>query len=84
MAYLIEHLKRHQLAAYFVLTYVFSWALWITIQPLVLDGQKVLMPLISLGVFAPALVSIGLSAVLKPHPVQGSRKPAALRLSLCS
>jgi membrane protease YdiL (CAAX protease family) len=34
--------------------------------------------LISLGIFAPALVSIGLSAVLKPRPRQGSRKPAVI------
>jgi len=35
-------------------------------------------PLISLGIFAPALVSIGLSAVLKPRPRQASRKPAVI------
>ncbi|MBU0496303.1 MAG: CPBP family intramembrane metalloprotease [Chloroflexi bacterium] len=78
MTNLTEYLKRHQLIAYFVLTYAFSWALWISFQQLVLDGQNFLMPLISLGVFAPALVSIGLSAVLKPRPRQGSRKPAVI------
>ncbi|MFN2236259.1 MAG: CPBP family intramembrane glutamic endopeptidase [Anaerolineales bacterium] len=74
----IEYLRRHQLIAYFVLTYLFSWALWIPLQHLVLGGQNALMPLISLGVFAPALVGIGLSAILKPRPRQGSRKPAAI------
>lgn len=78
MTNLTEYLKRHQLIAYFVLTYVVSWALWIPLQQLVIDGQKSLMPLISLGVFAPALVGIGLSAVLKPRPRQGSRKPAVI------
>ena len=78
MTNLTEYLKRHQLIAYFVLTYVFSWALWIPLQQLVLDGQNSLMPLISLGVFAPALVGIGLSAILKPRPRQGSRKPAVI------
>jgi membrane protease YdiL (CAAX protease family) len=80
MTNLIAYLKRHQLIAYFVLTYGFSWALWIPLQQLVIDGQKTLMPLISLGVFAPALVGIGLSAVLKPRPRQGSRKPAVIAL----
>jgi membrane protease YdiL (CAAX protease family) len=75
---LIERIKGQQLIAYFVLTYVVSWALWIPLQKLVIDGQKSLMPLISLGVFAPALVGIGLSAVLKPHPRQGNRKPAVI------
>jgi membrane protease YdiL (CAAX protease family) len=78
MTHLTEYLKRHQLIAYFVLTFVFSWALLIAFQPLFLKGQRSLAPLISLGVFAPALVSIGLSAVLKPRPRQGSRKPTVI------
>jgi membrane protease YdiL (CAAX protease family) len=78
MTNLIEYLKRHQLVAYFVLTYAFSWALWIPFQQLVLNGRSYLMPLVSLGVFAPALVGIGLSAILKPRPRQGSRKPAVI------
>jgi membrane protease YdiL (CAAX protease family) len=60
--------------AYFVFTYAFSWGLWIPLQPLVLDGNVILSPLISLGVFGPALVSIGLSAILNPSPKQGNRK----------
>jgi hypothetical protein len=66
------------LIAYFLLTYAFSWALWIPLQQLVLDGRRALMPLISLGVFGPALVSIGLSAVLEPRPRQGCRGPAVI------
>ena len=78
MITLTEYLKRHQLIAYFVLTYVFTWTLLILFQPLYLEGQRIVAPLISLGIFAPALVSIGLSAVLKPRPRQGSRKPAVI------
>jgi membrane protease YdiL (CAAX protease family) len=78
MTKLTAFLKRYQLIAYFVLTYAFSWALWIPLQPLVLSGRIFLVPLISLGVFAPALVGIGLSGFLKPHPRQGSRKPARI------
>jgi uncharacterized protein len=75
---LTKFIRQHQLIAYFVLTYVFSWALWIPVQQLVLDGRNFLTHLISLGVFAPALVGIGLSAVLNPRPKQGSRKPAVI------
>ena len=78
MITLTEYLKRHQLIAYFVLTYVFTWTLLILFQPLYLEGQRIVAPLISLGIFAPALVSIGLSAILKPRPRQGSRKPAMI------
>lgn len=78
MTNLTEYLKRHQLIAYFVLTYVITWGLLISIQPLFLNGQTTLAPLISLGVFGPALVSIGLSAILKKRPRQSSRKPAVI------
>ena len=61
-----KFIKRHQLIAYFVLTFAFSWGLWIPFQPLVLAGHDVLAPLISLGIFGPALVGIRLSAFLKP------------------
>jgi len=74
MTNLTDYIKRHQIIAYFVFTYAFSWGLWIPLQPLVLDGYVILSPLISLGVFGPALVSIGLSAILNPSPKQGNRK----------
>jgi membrane protease YdiL (CAAX protease family) len=78
MTNLTEYLKRHQLIAHFVLTYVFMWTLLILVQPLYLEGQRTVAPLLSLAVFAPALVSMGLSAVIKPRPRQGSRKPAVI------
>jgi membrane protease YdiL (CAAX protease family) len=78
MTKLIEFLKRHQLIAYFVLTYLLTWTLLMIFQPPYLAGQRTLAPLISLGIFAPALVSIGLSAVNKPYPRQGNRKPAVI------
>ena len=78
MTNLTEYLKRHQLIAYFVLTYVFTWALLIAFQPPYLEGQRTLAPFIALGVFGPALVSIGLSAIINPRPRQGSRKAAVI------
>jgi len=61
-----------------VLTYAFSWALWIPIQPLVLDGHDALIPLIYLGIFGPALVAIGLSAIINPRPREGNRNRSAI------
>jgi membrane protease YdiL (CAAX protease family) len=78
MTNLNEFVKRHQLIAYFVLTYALTWMLLFLFQPIYLEGQKTIAPLISLGIFAPALVSIGLSAIIKPHPRQGSRKPIVI------
>ena len=61
-----------------MLTYAFSWALWIPIQPLVLDGHDALIPLIYLGIFGPALVAIGLSAIINPRPREGNRNRATI------
>ncbi len=61
-----------------MLTYAFSWALWIPIQPLVLDGHDALIPLIYLGIFGPALVAIGLSAIINPRPREGNRNRSAI------
>jgi membrane protease YdiL (CAAX protease family) len=75
---LIEFIKRHQLIAYFVLTYAFSWALWIPIQPFVLDGHDALIPLIYLGIFGPTLVAIGLSAIINPRPRESNHNRATI------
>jgi membrane protease YdiL (CAAX protease family) len=78
----IEFIRRHPLLAYFALTFALSWGLWIPLQQHVLEGQVALLPLIYLGIFAPALVGIGLSAVLKPGPRQGSRRPTVIAFTV--
>ena len=74
----LEYLKRHQLVAHLVLIYGFTCVLLVLFQPLYLKGERIVAPLISLGIFAPALVSIGLSALLRPSPRQGSILVTAL------
>ena len=78
MANLTKTKKRHQLIAYFGLTYVITWAFLLLFQPIYLEGQRTVAPLISAGIFGPALVSIGLSAFFLPRSKQGSRKPAVI------
>ena len=82
MANLTETIKRHQLIAYFGLTYVITWVFLILFQPIYLEGQRTVAPLISVGIFGSALVSIGLSAFFLPQPKQGSRKPAVIAFFL--
>lgn len=43
MTNLTEYLKSHQLIAYFVLTYVFTWTLLILFQPIYLAGQRIVL-----------------------------------------
>ena len=82
MAKFTEFIRRHELIAYFFLTYAFTWTLLFIFQPLYLAGQRIVAPLITLAIFAPALVSIGLSALLKPRPRQGSRKPGLIAFAV--
>ena len=78
MANLKEFLKKHQLVAYFILTYALTWLLLLTFQPLYLAGQRLTAFFLCLGIFAPALVSIGLSALISPGREPGSRRPALI------
>ena len=78
MANLSKFLKHHQLVAYFVLTYILMWVLLFIFQQLYLKGQTWVAPFFSMGIFAPALVSIGLSSILKPQPKQETRKAALI------
>lgn len=79
---IIEWIKRHQLLAYFILTYGVTWTLLFIFQPYYLEGQRLVAPLISLSIFAPALVSIGLSTLLNTGPRNGNRKPAVIAFIL--
>ena len=78
MANLKELLKKHQLVAYFILTYALTWLLLLTFQPLYLAGQCLTAFFLCLGIFAPALVSMGLSALISPGREPGSRRPALI------
>jgi uncharacterized protein len=82
MAHLLDYIRRHQLIAYFVLTYLVTWTLLILFQPLYLGGQRIVAPLLSLGIFAPALVSIWLSSVLTPQTRRGSRTTAVIAFAI--
>ncbi len=78
MAKLTDLIKRRPVIAFFVLTYALTWTLLYIFQPLYMAGQKMVAPFITLAVFAPSLVGIGLSALLNPRPLSVRRRPALL------
>ena len=82
MRNLLGFIKRHPVISFFVLTYVFSWGLWLLFQPLYLRDQAVAAPFIMLGIFGPALVSIVLSAIIQPGKRQGNRTSAGIAFFL--
>ena len=74
---LTELIKRHQVVAFFVLTFAISWGLWIPILPLIYSGkQPLLTPLLIFGAYMPAVVGIVITRIIDPQPRHGNRKPS--------
>ena len=70
-----ELIKRHQVVAFFVLTFAISWGLWIPFLPLIYSGkQPLLAPLLIFGAYMPAVVGIVITRIIDPQPRQGNRK----------
>jgi membrane protease YdiL (CAAX protease family) len=75
MEKLVEWAKRYQVVAFFVLTFVISWGLWLPFVPIVFGrGIVVFAPLFVAGVFGPALAGITISRIVHPSPLLGKRK----------
>src|SRR5512133_2997737 len=60
-----QFLTQHQLTAFFILTFAFSWAIWFLIPDSNLFSK--------LGNYGPFLAAVILSAVLSPEMVKGGR-----------
>ena len=75
MSKLTDLIIRHQVVAFFVLTFAISWGLWIPFLPLVFSvTQTLLAPLVIYGAFGPALAGIAVTRIIDPRPSHGSRK----------
>jgi len=72
---LTELIRRHQVVAFFVLTFAISWGLWIPFLPLIYSGkQPLLTPLLIFAAYMPAVAGITITRIIDPQPRQGSRK----------
>jgi membrane protease YdiL (CAAX protease family) len=77
---LLSAVKRHELVAFFVLTYAWSWTLWWTFGRLYSDGHAVALPFLMLGIFGPGLMSILLSAIGNPSARQDGGRTSLIAL----
>src|SRR5512136_177888 len=70
---LTDWIKRHQIAAFFIITFAITWGLGFSYSAFY-KGQFLMAPLAFLATCGPALAGIIISAVSNTQPRQGTRK----------
>jgi membrane protease YdiL (CAAX protease family) len=73
MTKLTDWIKRHQIAAFFIITFAITWGLGLSYVAVYL-GMYLLLPLGFIATCGPALAGIIISALSNTQPRQGSRK----------
>ena len=71
---LIDWIKHHQVAAFFILTFAITWGLGFTWGAIIKRSQFLLLPLAFVATCGPGLAGILISAVTNTQPRQGPRK----------
>jgi membrane protease YdiL (CAAX protease family) len=71
---LIDWIRRHQVVAFFAITFAITWGLGFSYGAVLKRGQFLLAPLFFLATCGPALAGIILTAVANTEPRQGTRK----------
>jgi len=66
-------IKRHQVAAFFIITFAIIWGLGFSYGSVLVRGQYLLFPLAVIATLGPALSGIIITAVTNSQPKQGSR-----------
>jgi membrane protease YdiL (CAAX protease family) len=74
MSKLTAWIKRHQIAAFFIITFAITWGLGFSYAGFLKQGQFLLVPLVTIATCGPALAGIMISAVSNTRPKQGTRK----------
>jgi uncharacterized protein len=70
---LSDWIKRHQVIAFFVITFVITWGLGFSYLA-VYNGEFLLAPLVFIATCGPALAGIIISAVCSTQPRQGTKR----------
>ncbi len=71
---LTDWIKRHQIVAFFVITFAITWGLGFSYDAVIKRSQFLLAPLSFLATCGPALTGILITAVANTEPRQGTRK----------
>jgi uncharacterized protein len=71
---LTDWIKRHQIVAFFIITFVITWGLGFSYDAVINKGIFLLAPLVMVATCGPALSGIIITAVSNKQPKQGTRK----------
>jgi len=69
-----DWIKRHQIAAFFIITFAITWGLGFSFEATLNQTQTLLAPLMIIAMCGPALAGIIISSVTITQPKQGTRK----------
>jgi len=67
-------IKQHQLAAFFLLTFLITWGLGFSYGGFMQKGNELLFPLVSVATCGPALAGIIISAITNTEPKVGKHR----------
>ncbi len=74
MKKLTDWIKRHQVVAFFIITFAITWGLGFSYGAVLYKGQFLLAPLVFVATCGPALAGIIITAISNTQPRQGTRK----------
>ena len=74
MKKLTNLIKRHQIAAFFVITFAITWGLGFSYGCVLLRGQFLLIPLVVIATCGPALAGIIVTTITNTGPRRGTRR----------
>jgi hypothetical protein len=69
-----DWIRRHQLAAFFIITFAITWGLGFSWGAILKRNQFLLLPLAFVAICGPGLAGIVISAVTNTRPRQGPRR----------
>lgn len=81
MTTLVNWIKHHQVAAFFIIAFGISWPLFLLIF-FIFPGNEIVKLNGLLAVFSPALAAMLVSAIVEPRPKSGSSRPRWIAFGL--
>lgn len=74
MSKLTDWIKRHQIIAFFVITFAITWGLGFAYNAVLNKGNFFLLPLVAVSACGPGLAGIVITAITNTQPKQGSKR----------